>query len=301
MDILNVEHLQKSFGNNQVIKDLSFSVPEHSVFGFLGQNGAGKTTTMKMILGLERPDAGEIYVLGEKVCFGATKTNRSTGYLPDVPEFYPFMTAKEYLLLCSKITGMKRAARKKRVAEMLALVDLADVQTKIGGFSRGMKQRLGIAQALLNKPKLLICDEPTSALDPNGRREFLDLLYSLRHETTILFSTHILNDVERICDHIGILDQGKIVVATSIADLKKEYSQKQLRIVFENENDKQKLLAHLHVFDVQPLEEELTLLLTLSPEKSKQLLQLLTQLDILPLVFEQKTPSLEEIFLEVIE
>lgn len=205
MDILQISHVSKAFGKNQVLKNLTFSVPEHSVFGFIGQNGAGKTTTMKMILGLLRADQGEILVNGEKVVYGRGDTCRHIGCLPDVPEFYSFMTPAEYLDLCGQVTGMGRQEIRKRSGELLCQVGLEGVNRRIGGFSRGMKQRLGIAQALMNSPRLLICDEPTSALDPVGRKEILEILQSVREHTTVLFSTHILSDVERICDRIGFL------------------------------------------------------------------------------------------------
>lgn len=179
MSILRLEHVYKSFGKLDVIKDLSFSVSEHAVFGFIGPNGAGKTTTMKMILGFLKPDAGEIYVCNEKVIYGNTKTNRYIGYLPDVPEFYGYMRPWEYLQLCGEISGLSSAKIKDKTDELLHIVGLDGVNRKIRGFSRGMKQRLGIAQALLNDPILLICDEPTSALDPiGGKRSLMFCLLS---------------------------------------------------------------------------------------------------------------------------
>ena len=171
MDMLTLSQVSKSFGSKTIVKDISFSVPKGSVFGFIGQNGAGKTTTMKMILGLLQMDGGEITVNEKKVRYGQNETNRYIGYLPDVPEFYGFMTPKEYLMLCGSITGLSKAESSKRTEELLEMVGLSGANKRIHGFSRGMKQRLGIAQALLNSPKLLICDEPTSALDPVGRKE----------------------------------------------------------------------------------------------------------------------------------
>lgn len=237
MDILTVSHVSKAFKNQQIIKDLSFSIPEHTVFGFIGQNGAGKTTTMKMILGLLKTDAGEIYVHGEKVNFGQNKTNRYIGYLPDVPEFYDYMTPREYLSLCGEITGMEQKEKKERIEDLLAMVGLSEANKRIKGFSRGMKQRLGIAQALLNRPKLLICDEPTSALDPLGRKEILDILVKAKKETTILFSTHILSDVERICDEIAFLHQGKIVMEGNLEQIKAEHIRNGLEIEFLRPED----------------------------------------------------------------
>ena len=220
MDAIVINNLHKSFGEKKVLQGLDMCVPEHSVFGFVGKNGAGKTTTMKAILGLFGVDAGEIYVCGERVCFGKSETNRNVGYLPDVPEFYPFMTPKEYLKLCGECLDMKPSEIEKRSAELLCLVGLEGEDRRIKGFSRGMKQRLGIASALLARPKILICDEPTSALDPIGRKEILDLLLAVREQTTVLFSTHILSDVERICTDVALIHDGRIARFGPVNELK---------------------------------------------------------------------------------
>ena len=220
MDMLRITALHKRFGDKEVLRGLDLAVPEHSIFGFIGKNGAGKTTTMKIILGLMKADAGEITVDGEQVVYGKTLTNRCVGYLPDVPEFYSFMTAKEYLRFCGEITGMKRTECEARTRELLSLVGLEEEHHRIKGYSRGMKQRLGIAQALLNSPKLLICDEPTSALDPVGRKEILDTLSAVREHTTVLFSTHILSDVERICTDVAFLNHGTVGMQGKLSEMK---------------------------------------------------------------------------------
>lgn len=220
MDVLTIQNLKKNFGSKEVLCGLNLSVPEHSIFGFIGKNGAGKTTTMKAILGLLKADSGEIHVMGEKVRFGQTNTNRHIGYLPDVPEFYTYMSPAEYLTLCGEVCRMDKADITARSKELLELVGLGQERHRIKGFSRGMKQRLGIAQALLNRPKLLICDEPTSALDPAGRKEILDILLAARRQTTVLFSTHILSDVERICTEAAFLNDGKIALQGTIAELR---------------------------------------------------------------------------------
>lgn len=219
MNILQIDDLYKSFKENTVIDGLDLSVEANTIYGFIGNNGSGKTTTMKMVLGLLRQDAGEIRVNGEKVSFGDTNTNRHIGFLPDVPEFYTYMNAQEYLKLCAEITNIKKSEQKERISHLLQLVGLSGIDARIKTYSRGMKQRLGIAQALINKPTLLICDEPTSALDPKGRKEILNILQQIKGETTVIFSTHILSDVERICDKAGILYEGKL---TREIDLKKE-------------------------------------------------------------------------------
>ena len=233
MDILRISDLHKSFGPKKVLKGLSMTVPEGSVFGFIGKNGAGKTTAMKAALGLLETDSGEIEILGERVSFCNTKTNRYIGYLPDVPEFYSFMTAKEYLVFCADIGGMKRCEIDNRCDDLLNMVGLAGEKHRIKGFSRGMKQRLGIAQALLGRPRLLICDEPTGALDPVGRRDILDILASVKGETTVLFSTHILSDVERICTDVAFLEDGVIKVEGKLSDIKEKYARNEYVIEAE--------------------------------------------------------------------
>lgn len=242
MDMLRISGLEKRFGDKQVLKGLELAVPEHSIFGFVGKNGAGKTTTMKTVLGLLRADAGEIWVNGEAVVYGQTATNRHIGYLPDVPMFYPFMTASEYLHFCGEITGLCRAETENRGRELLELVGLAGEKHRIRGFSRGMKQRLGIAQALLNRPKLLICDEPTSALDPVGRKEILDILLAVREQTTVLLSTHILSDVERICTDVAFLDNGVAGLQGPLSQIRTKYRSEAYLLETEREEDTAALL-----------------------------------------------------------
>lgn len=237
MDILQITGLHKHFGSKEVLKGLTLSVPEHSIFGFIGKNGAGKTTTMKMILGLLKADAGTITVAGENVVYGQTSVNRQIGYLPDVPEFYPFMTAREYLSFCGEITEMNPGEIRTRSRELLELVGLGSEKHRIKGFSRGMKQRLGIAQALLHHPRLLICDEPTSALDPVGRKEILDLLLTVREQTTVLFSTHILSDVERICTDVAFLNNGVVHLKGALADIMQKYRTEEYILEPENITD----------------------------------------------------------------
>jgi len=298
MDILELLHVSKAFGDKKVIDDVSFCVPEHTIFGFIGQNGAGKTTTMKMILGLMRADDGEIYVNGKKVSFGQNETNPYIGYLPDVPEFYGFMTSMEYLALCGGITGMDEKEIADRSKELLELVGLADIEKRIHGFSRGMKQRLGIAQALLNRPKLLICDEPTSALDPVGRKEILDILYSVKEYTTVLFSTHILSDVERICDEIAFLNNGRIAMQGSLEELKAVRKEERLEIDFYSEEDAEVFWAEFPkgirmdkekiVYDGQTRED------------MTGILNFLAENNMIVRRFELLEPDLEELFMEVV-
>ncbi len=243
MGILKISHISKSFGTNKVIDDMSFSVPKHSIFGFIGNNGAGKTTTMKMILGLLKADKGEIFVNEEKVTFGQNCTNQYIGYLPDVPQFYEFLTPMEYLRLCGEIAGMEKGEIRKKSEQLLELTGLENANKRICGFSRGMKQRLGVAQALLHSPKLLICDEPTSALDPVGRKEILDILLSVKEHTTVIFSTHILSDVERICDRAALLRKGRIDTMGTLEDIRRMRGGDNIEIEFCRAGDAQMFAA----------------------------------------------------------
>lgn len=298
MDILKLSHVSKAFGTKKVLKDLSLAVPEHSVFGFIGENGAGKTTTMKMILGLLRPDSGAIEVCGEKVTFGENKTNRYIGYLPDVPEFYGFMTPAEYLAMCGSIAGLEKGEIRRRSEELLDLVGLLHEKKRIHGFSRGMKQRLGIAQALLGNPRLLICDEPTSALDPVGRREILNILTSVREHTTVVFSTHILSDVERICDCAAFLHGGRIALEGSIEDMKRVRGGSGLEIEFVKAEDRAGF-EKAFPGGIQEGELRLRYEKKTEPESIRMLAHIAGQ-GIAVRRYEMLEPTLENLFMEVL-
>lgn len=195
MNAVEIRHLIKRFGGFTALDSLDLVVPQGIVFGFLGPNGAGKTTTLRIMTGLARATSGEVRIAG------------TVGFLPDTPSFYNWMSAPEFLAYIAQIHDIPSPP----IAETLERVGLKDAKKrKIGGFSRGMKQRLGLAQALLPRPSVLLLDEPVSALDPAGRKDVLDIMAGLRGEMTVFFSTHILNDAERICDEVAILDKGRL-------------------------------------------------------------------------------------------
>lgn len=298
MDVLVIQNLKKNFGSKEVLCGLNLSVPEHSIFGFIGKNGAGKTTTMKAILGLLKPDDGEIFCLGEKVHFGQTNTNRYIGYLPDVPEFYSYMTPLEYLTFCGEVSGMNKADIVPRSKELLELVGLGQECHRIKGFSRGMKQRLGIAQALLNRPKLLICDEPTSALDPVGRKEILDILLAARQQTTVLFSTHILSDVERICTEAAFLNNGKIAMQGTIAELRNKRSSDGFIIEIGQKGAADALIK---AFGDLKRTKQNALIFHGSEDRFFSIMQYIAENKIPVQRIEQIEPTLESLFLEVIK
>ena len=297
MSILELSHVSKCFGDKKVLQDVTFTVPEKCIFGFIGRNGAGKTTTMKSILGLLQTDSGEITICGEKVAYGQNSANRHIGYLPDVPEFYSYMTAREYLRLCGEVTGMKSSEIKKRSDELLELVGLANEKHRIKGYSRGMKQRLGIAQALINRPKLLICDEPTSALDPVGRKEILDILSAAKEQTSVLFSTHILSDVEKISDRIALLEGGKIVVSGTIEEIKLMRSEPDIELSLQNADDTAKVAKE---FPSAELQEGKIIFKDASAEQAEHILSFVAAQHIPIIRFERHEANLEDLFMEVI-
>lgn len=225
---IEAKALTKTFGQKRALDSVDLSVAEGSIFGFLGPNGAGKTTMLRLITGLALPTAGSIHVLGHAVASAGNAIRAEIGFLPDVPAFYNWMTANETLRFAGRLYGMAGASLDDRVEMLLGVAGLGQVSTKIGGYSRGMRQRLGVAQALINAPRLLLLDEPTSALDPMGRKDVLEFIASLRGRTTVFFSTHILGDAERVCDTVAILDRGKIVAQAPIGELKDRYGQQKI-------------------------------------------------------------------------
>jgi ABC-2 type transport system ATP-binding protein len=216
---IELRGLTKRFGDTIALDHVDLVVRRGSVFGFLGRNGAGKTTALRILSGLARPTSGTAHVLGHDVTRAPRAVRAGIGFLPDVPALYPWMTAREYLQLAGRLFGLDAATIEARAHALLDMAGLDSVTTRIGDYSRGMKQRLGIAQALINAPSLLMLDEPTSALDPIGRREVLEMVASLRGRTTVFFSTHILADVERVSDAVAILERGRVVASAGVNEL----------------------------------------------------------------------------------
>jgi len=216
--VIETRSLSKSFGDVQALRGVDLNVPRHSIFGFLGPNGAGKTTLMKILLGLSRPTAGSGTIFGHDIVNESVSIRERIGYLPQQPRFIEYMTARENLLFVVRFFfNGPQAKVQERCDEMLELVGLTDKANRpIKGFSGGEKQRLGIALAQVNYPDLLILDEPASALDPLGRHSVLDVMSRLRKHTTIFYSTHILDDVQRVSDTVAILNRGQVVASGPI-------------------------------------------------------------------------------------
>ena len=233
--MLKVVNINKKYGDFEVLKDISFEIKKGTIYGFLGPNGAGKTTTMNILSGLIDFNGGEIYLDGEDFKKNKRQLLRKVGYLPQNPVFYNYMSANEYLHFIGEIANMTEKNIRERTVEILEIVKLTEAaKRKIGQYSGGMKQRLGIAVALFNKPEIVFLDEPTSALDPEGRMEILEFIKDLKSNgTTVFISTHILSDIERICDEVSILDKGQILISDNLESLKSKYIQPIFDIEFE--------------------------------------------------------------------
>ncbi|MGB3259281.1 ATP-binding cassette domain-containing protein [Paenisporosarcina sp.] len=232
--ILDVDHLTKIYGSERAVNEVTFALGEGTSTALIGPNGAGKTTTLSMLGGLLEPTTGTIFLNGEK----RADVRKHIGFLPQYPQFFSWLTALEFTEMAAKLSGMDARSAKLEAQKTLEFVGLGDaLRKKTGTFSGGMKQRLGLAQAIVHKPKLLLLDEPVSALDPVGRREIMNLLKSLQQDMTILYSTHILNDAEEMTDQLLFLRKGQLVEQGSIGDVRAKYDQPRYRVEFGRAED----------------------------------------------------------------
>jgi ABC-2 type transport system ATP-binding protein len=309
-NIINTTALSKSFGDVDALKPVDLTVPQHAIFGFLGPNGAGKTTFMKLLLGLIRPSSGAGQIFSKDIVADSIEIRSRVGYLPQEPRFYQYMTARETLEFTARFffSGPKIEID-NRVSEMLDLVGLNDKADRpIQGFSGGERQRLGIAQAQVNYPELLILDEPAASLDPLGRRDVLAVMERLREHTTIFYSTHILNDVQQVSDTVAILNNGELAAHGPIETLLKQgqdvaYS---MNVQGDVARAQKTMTAQPWVASVdtspQELSTKMTVTVTDETAAQTQLLRLLmTDEQLVVEDFGRKTYALEEVFLGIVE
>ena len=300
--------LAKRFGSIVALDGLDLDVPAGSIFGLLGPNGAGKTTTIRILTGLARPSAGTATVAGVEVGLDRPELRRRLGYLDQDPRFYSWMRGRELLELVGRLIGLEGADLRERVGSMLERTGLAAVAgRRIGGYSGGMRQRLGIAQALLDRPAVVFLDEPVSSLDPEGRRDVLELIEGLRGETTVVVSTHVLSDVERVCDRVAILDRGRLVAEAPLDRLLAEHVRPLYRLAPEPGQDEavagfvERLRGSPWVTDVAMASDgDLRVTVRDPAVAGAALLAMVVDLDLRLGAFERVRPTLEDVFLELV-
>ena len=328
MSAIQVQGLRKAFGPFVALDGLSLTVEPGAVFGFLGPNGAGKTTTIRILAGLARADAGQVSVAGVDLRADGHLLSRRVGYLPEEPAFYPWMSAVEFLDYVGRLYGQTPAERKTRTAELLELTGLTEARKRrVGGYSRGMRQRLGLAQALYHRPEVLLLDEPVSALDPAGRKDVLGLIEGLRGTNsalrgtdsalrgtdsalrgtcTVFMSTHILADVERICDSVAVIDHGRLLAEGRRDELIERYAVPALRVeaaagaaeAFAAWAAGLNALPWVSAVTVDGLTA--TVQVTDLPLAQRELLRLAVAADLTLERYELVKPTLEDVFLRIV-
>ena len=309
-NVIETRKLTKTYKNVQALQSLDLTVQRNSIYGFLGPNGAGKTTTIKLLLGLARPTSGTGTVFGHDILNDNIAIRQRVGYLAQDPSFYPYMTARETLRFTVRFffNGPKDALE-KRINETLELVGLEDKADRpITGFSGGEMQRLGIAQAQINNPDLLILDEPAANLDPMGRRDVLAVMDRLRQVTTIFYSTHILEDVQRVSDSVAILNHGRLVAEGPIETLLSQSGQTTYTVKMQG--DTQRALERLRnvpwVSSIETVQQNgaMTLAVSVSDEevaRQRMLRLLLEDQELLVHEYRPRQANLEEVFLSIVE
>jgi len=293
--VVRTEHLTKHYGKLVAVDDLNLEVHRGQVFGFLGPNGAGKSTTMSMILGLIAPTSGNIEIFGLSVKNNLADILSKTGAVMENPGFYPYLSGWDNLKVFASISCN---VTDNRIKEVLKLIDLVDrAQDKFSGYSQGMKQRLAIAGALLHDPEFIIFDEPTNGLDPAGMKEIRELIIRLGHEgKTIFLNSHLLHEVEQVCDHVAIIKKGKVIALGAPDDLIKRGDTLQIRVT-----DIDKAVALLNGEDwVSSISREGDLLILKAPTKrATDISALLAKNGVFVSEMKAKDDSLESIFLEL--
>ncbi len=306
-EAIRCEGLSKHFGKLIALDHLDLAIEKGACFGFLGPNGAGKTTTLRLLAGITHPTSGKVWVAGQDVTRNTLGLRSLIGYLPETPAYYDWMTGREFLRFTADLYGMQRASGKTRTEELLKQVNLTqDGHRRVGAYSRGMKQRLGLAQALLNRPEVLLLDEPASALDPMGRREMLEAIRALKGETTVFLSTHILANVERLCDRVAIIDKGRTVRMGTIDELRAQQGPSVFEVQFEE--DGASAVARLEnvpwvtsVKTAQKGDRPILQVEVNDLEKAKkELPRLLVDTGLTLLRYELTAASLEEVFIDLV-
>jgi len=303
--MIHIENLHKHYGSVHALDGLDMTVEAGTVFGFLGPNGAGKTTTLRILTGLANATSGQATVAGVNVSTDGRMLSHRIGYLPEEPAFYPWMNPREFLDYLGRLHGLSAAERTRQIRELLELVHLAEAgKRRIGGFSRGMRQRMGLAAALIHNPDVLLLDEPVSALDPLGRKEILALIEDLRGQCTVLMSSHILADVERVCTNVGIIDRGRMIVQSSREELMERYAQP----VFEAEVESiamadlwaHELMNQPWIAGIKVIDEKVRITVKDIAVAREELLRSAVKQKVILRRYEETRPSLEDVFIQLV-
>ncbi len=306
-DAIVCQGLVKRYGSFTALDHLDLTVPTGSVFGFLGPNGAGKTTAIRLLTGLALATAGSARVAGYDVGRDSIALRRRISYLDQQPHFYNWMRGRELLEFAGQLFGLSGSALRTRVAEVLALTGIAEAaERKIGGYSGGMRQRLGLAQALINQPEVLFLDEPVSSLDPAGRYDLLSIIDSLRNATTVFMSSHILADIERVCDRVAIINRGRLIVEASLEELQASYALPIVVVQVEQADPSgleallERIRAQSWASNVTLDRDELRVGIRDSADTGPALLRLLAESGVPVVRYEHVRPNLEDIFLRLV-
>lgn len=303
---VEIRALTKRYGDVLALDGLDLDVPAGSIFGFLGPNGAGKSTTIKILTSLARATSGRASVAGVPAGDGEANRRGLIGYLDQSPRFNGWMRGRELLELVGRLSGMRDRELRSRIDEVLGMVGLSEAARRtIGGYSGGMRQRLGIAQAILARPPVLLLDEPVSALDPEGRRDMLETISGLREHSTVLLSSHVLNDVERICDRVAIIDAGRLVTESPVPELLDRYALPVYRL--EPEADgvaalpalADALRAESWVTSVEEAGGVLRVSVGEQPDAGQRLLEVVVEHRVPLVALERVRPTLEDVFLRL--
>lgn len=301
MSIISVNGLRKSFNGLEIIKGIDFSLQEGNCIALLGPNGAGKTTTLRMLSGLMEPTTGTItFRNGTK----EEDIRKYIGYLPQYPVFYDWMTGFEFLMYVGELGGLSKKESKEKSLQLLELVGISEAKNrKVGKYSGGMKQRLGIAQAIIHDPLLLMLDEPVSALDPFGRREVLELLEKLKKQMTILFSTHILNDAEEVCDELLFLHNGQLVEKGTLESLRNRHQKSKIDLEFKEKPEKYlNSITDSGLISSMNVEGNKASITVVNLDEAKQTIFQHASTNNWPLTkFEISRLTLEDLFMEVVQ
>jgi ABC-2 type transport system ATP-binding protein len=299
--------LTKRYRLDVALDHLDLDVPAGCVFGFLGPNGAGKTTTLRLLTGLARPTEGSATVAGIDATSGGRALAERIGALDQDPRYYGWMTGRELLAFVGRLHGLDGSALRSRVDEVLETIGLVDAANRrIGGYSGGMRQRLGIGQAMLPRPSVLFLDEPVSSLDPAGRRDVLELIGRLRGTCTVFMSTHILNDVERVCDRVGILNNGRLIAEAPMDELLASHARPILELDPEPGQDAAiaalvaTLRAQSWTRDVRVESGLVRVFVTDAERAATEMLPLVVASGVRVGRFERVRPTLEDVFLALV-